>query len=107
MNTSTSQNFTKKTSGVFASILIGLIILSFAITSFHSGTESKDDVAKVGKYSIKIRHYEQQYQKMISAYQPRISSFPVNRRLASQNTLYPMVIFANIFLMYDFSYAFS
>ncbi len=32
-----------------------------------------------------------------------ITSFPVNRRSASQNMLFPMDIFANILLMYDFS----
>lgn len=55
---------TKKASGVFATVLIGLIVVSFMFSGAQSMKGTPDTLAKVGKYDITIGEYENAYNRM-------------------------------------------
>lgn len=63
-----SDNFQKKSSSIFVTILIGLIVISFAVTGYQGGKYSSDDVAKVGAHSINYKEYQASYNQLINFY---------------------------------------
>ncbi|MEK6624283.1 MAG: SurA N-terminal domain-containing protein, partial [Bdellovibrionota bacterium] len=62
------ESFQHKTSGILVSGLIGLIIISFMFTGYDSMKGTPDTIAKVGKHAIKIREYQQEYERQIQFY---------------------------------------
>jgi peptidyl-prolyl cis-trans isomerase D len=64
-----SSSFQKKTSGIFATAFIGLIIVSFMFTGYESMRATPDSVATVGNKSIKIREYQNEYNRQLEFYQ--------------------------------------
>ncbi|MDH5580831.1 MAG: SurA N-terminal domain-containing protein [Bdellovibrionales bacterium] len=53
-----ASNFQKKTSGIFLTLLIGLIVISFAITGYQGGSAPTTAIAKVGDYTIESKEYQ-------------------------------------------------
>ena len=62
------ETFQHKTSSVLVSGLIGLIIISFMFTGYQSMQGTPDVIAKVGNRSIKIREYQQEYERQMQFY---------------------------------------
>ncbi|HAZ11881.1 MAG: hypothetical protein A2X86_07480 [Bdellovibrionales bacterium GWA2_49_15] len=62
------ESFQHKTSSILVSGLIGLIIISFMFTGYDSMKGTPDTVAKVGKHAIKIREYQQEYERQVQFY---------------------------------------
>jgi peptidyl-prolyl cis-trans isomerase D len=65
------SEFTKnKTAGVFATVLIGLIILAFMFTGYQSfdGGGSASNVGSVGGQPIKPEEFEQEYNRQVQFY---------------------------------------
>lgn len=63
-----SSNFQKKASGIFVTLLIGMIIVSFAVTGYQGGRTSSDSVASVGDHNIKINEFQQSYNYLLKFY---------------------------------------
>ncbi|MFA6239001.1 MAG: SurA N-terminal domain-containing protein [Bacteriovorax sp.] len=60
-----------KAASVFATVLIGIIVLSFMFTgyeSLRSGGSSPDSIGKVGDLPIKVEEYQQEYNRQIDFY---------------------------------------
>jgi peptidyl-prolyl cis-trans isomerase D len=64
-----SSEFKKKSSSFFVTAFIGLIIVSFMFTGYESMRGSPDSVATVGNKSIKVREYQNEYNRQIEFYQ--------------------------------------
>ncbi len=65
------SEFTKnKTAGVFATVLIGIIILAFMFTGYQQfeGGGSASNVGSVGGQPIKPEEYEQEYNRQVQFY---------------------------------------
>ena len=65
------SEFTKnKTAGVFATVLIGIIILAFMFTGYQQfeGGGSVSSVGSVGGQPIKVEEYQQEYNRQIEFY---------------------------------------
>ncbi|MDD4973897.1 MAG: SurA N-terminal domain-containing protein [Bacteriovorax sp.] len=66
------SEFTKnKTANMFATLLIGIIVLSFMFTgyqSFQQGGGSPNAIGKVGDLPIKTEEYQQEYNRQIEFY---------------------------------------
>lgn len=66
------SEFTKnKAASIFATVLIGIIVLSFMFTgyeSLRSGGSSPDTVGKVGDLPIKSEEYQQEFNRQIEFY---------------------------------------
>jgi peptidyl-prolyl cis-trans isomerase D len=66
------SEFTKnKTASIFATLLIGIIVLSFMFTGYQSmqeGGGSPNAVGKVGDLPIKSEEYQQEYNRQIEFY---------------------------------------
>ena len=66
------SEFTKnKTTSIFVTLLIGIIVLSFMFTgyqSFQQGGGSPGAIGKVGDLSIKSEEYQQEYNRQIEFY---------------------------------------
>ena len=66
------SEFTKnKTTSIFVTLLIGLIVLSFMFTGYQSlqqGAGSPNAIGKVGDYPIKAEEYQQEYNRQIEFY---------------------------------------
>ena len=65
------SEFTKnKTAGVFATVLIGIIILAFMFTGYQQfeGGGSISSVGSVGGAPIKVEEYQQEYNRQIEFY---------------------------------------
>ncbi|MBI2522136.1 MAG: SurA N-terminal domain-containing protein [Bdellovibrio sp.] len=62
------ETFQHKTSSILVSGLIGLIIISFMFTGYESMKGTPDTIAKVGKHPIKIREYQQEYDRQLQFY---------------------------------------
>ncbi|MDC1175725.1 SurA N-terminal domain-containing protein, partial [Bacteriovoracaceae bacterium] len=63
-----SGNFQKKTSNVFVTLFIGLIVVSFMFTGYESMRGTPDTIAKVGSTPIKFREYQQEYERQMGFY---------------------------------------
>lgn len=63
-----SASFQKRTSNFLVTVLIGFIVISFMFTGYESMRGTPDTVARVGDYSVKIREYQQEYQRQIGFY---------------------------------------
>lgn len=64
-----SSNFQKKSSGLFVTAFIGLIIVSFMFTGYESMRGTPDTVASVGDRQIKLREYQNEYNRQLEFYQ--------------------------------------
>jgi peptidyl-prolyl cis-trans isomerase D len=64
-----SSEFKKKSSSFFVTAFIGLIIVSFMFTGYESMRGSPDAVATVGNKSIKVREYQNEYNRQLEFYQ--------------------------------------
>lgn len=65
-----SENETtpKKSSSIFVTIFIGLIVVSFMFTGYQSMTTSPNSVAKVGNELVKIEEYQREYNRQLEFY---------------------------------------
>ncbi len=61
-----SSNSTKKASGIFATVLIGLIVVSFMFSGYNSMRSTPDTIAKVGNKLIKVAEYQQELDRQMS-----------------------------------------
>jgi len=55
----------KKSSNIFVTIFIGLIVISFMFTGYQSLTTSPNSVAKVGDEFIKVEEYQREYNRQL------------------------------------------
>ena len=65
------SEFTKnKTAGVFATVLIGIIILAFMFTGYQQmeGGASVSNAGSVNGTPIKIEEYQQEYNRQVEFY---------------------------------------
>jgi len=62
------ETMSQKTSGILASALIGLIIISFMFTGYESMRGTPDTLAKVGSRKVMIREYQQEYERQVQFY---------------------------------------
>ncbi|PIK13845.1 SurA N-terminal domain-containing protein [Halobacteriovorax sp. JY17] len=62
-----SENETtpKKSSSIFVTIFIGLIVVSFMFTGYQSMTTSPNSVAKVGDELVKVEDYQREYNRQL------------------------------------------
>lgn len=67
-----SGNFQKKTSNIFVTLLIGLIVISFMFTGYETMKGTPGAVAQVGSYPIKGREYDNEYRRQINFYKNAI-----------------------------------
>ena len=58
-----SSNSTKKASGIFATLLIGMIVVSFMFGGYDSMRSTPDTIAKVGNQSIKVSEYQEELER--------------------------------------------
>ncbi|GAB4015865.1 MAG: hypothetical protein Fur0010_15260 [Bdellovibrio sp.] len=58
----------KKSSNIFVTLLIGLIVVSFMFTGYESMRGSPDTVAKVGPIPIKMGEYQREYERQLEFY---------------------------------------
>ena len=65
-----SENETtpKKSSSIFVTIFIGLIVVSFMFTGYQSMTTSPNSVAKVGDELVKVEDYQREYNRQLEFY---------------------------------------
>ncbi|WP_372651214.1 SurA N-terminal domain-containing protein [Halobacteriovorax sp.] len=65
-----SENETtpKKSSSIFVTIFIGLIVVSFMFTGYQSMTTSPNSVAKVGSELVSIEDYQREYNRQLEFY---------------------------------------
>lgn len=63
-----SENFQKKSSNIFVTFFIGIIVISFMFTGYESWKGSPDTVAKVGDIPIKAREYQVEYERQLNFY---------------------------------------
>lgn len=61
-----SSNSTKKASGIFATILIGLIVVSFMFGGYDSMRSTPDTIAKVGDKLIKVSEYQEELDRQMN-----------------------------------------
>lgn len=64
-----ASEFKKKSSSFFITAFIGIIIVSFMFTGYESMRGTPDSVATVGNKSIKMREYQNEYNRQIEFYQ--------------------------------------
>ena len=63
-----SKSFSEKTSGLFVTLFIGFIVISFVVSGYQGGQGSKDTIGKVGDYNITISEYQNVYQRQLAFY---------------------------------------
>lgn len=76
-----SDKFQQKTSGILASLLIGLIIISFMFSGYmKSDFGSPSTLGKIGAYNISVEEYRNTLNQMIEQYSQMLG----NRQLTSK-----------------------
>jgi peptidyl-prolyl cis-trans isomerase D len=65
---SENESLKKKTSSMFVTVFIGLIVVSFMFTGYQSFQGSPDTVAKVGSEPIKYADYQREYNRQLEFY---------------------------------------
>jgi len=63
-----SKSFSEKTSGLFVTLFIGLIVISFVVTGYQGGQGSRDVIGKVGDYKISISEFQNVYKRQLAFY---------------------------------------
>ena len=63
-----STNFQKKTSSIFLTLLIGLIVISFAITGYQGGSAPTTTIAKVGDQNIEVKEFQNGLNNLLRFY---------------------------------------
>lgn len=57
---------TKKASGIFATVLIGLIVVSFMFSGAESMKSTPDTIAQVGKYNITVQEFQSAFDRQLN-----------------------------------------
>jgi peptidyl-prolyl cis-trans isomerase D len=65
-----TEPFYKKSAGILATVLIGIIILSFMFTGFQTGMgpKTQDTIAQVNGTPIKASEYQRAYEQRLEMY---------------------------------------
>jgi len=63
-----STSFQKKSSQIFLTVFIGIIVVSFMISGPFMGSGSPDSIGQVGKYPIKLREFNGEVQRQSQFY---------------------------------------
>ncbi|MCP4914297.1 MAG: hypothetical protein GY909_14385 [Oligoflexia bacterium] len=79
-----SGNFQKKSSNIFLTLFIGLIVVSFMFTGYESMRGTPDTVAKVGSTPIKFREYQGEYNRQLSFYKRIMGGKDLNQAQIKQ-----------------------
>lgn len=63
-----STSFQKKSSQIFLTVFIGIIVVSFMLSGPFMGSGSPDSIGQVGKYPIKVREFNGEVQRQSQFY---------------------------------------
>jgi peptidyl-prolyl cis-trans isomerase D len=65
---SENETLQKKTSSMFVTVFIGLIVISFMFTGYQSFKGTPDTIAKVGNEPVKLAEYQREYNRQLEFY---------------------------------------
>lgn len=63
-----SGDFRKKTSGIFITVFIGLIIVSFVISGYNGDKAGSSTIGRVGDYKIDYSEFQNVYERQLAFY---------------------------------------
>jgi len=63
-----SKSFSEKTSGLFVTLFIGFIVISFVVSGYQGSKGNNNIIGKVGDYKIERDEYQNAYQRQMTFY---------------------------------------
>jgi len=63
-----SKSFSEKTSGLFVTLFIGFIVISFVVSGYQGSQGSREIIGKVGDYKINISEFQNVYNRQLNFY---------------------------------------
>ncbi len=85
-----SGNFQKRTSGILATGIIGLIVISFMFGDYNMNRMSPDTVAKVGPLQVKVADFQREFNAQLNQYSQYMGGKPLTQAQIEQFRLKEM-----------------